>query len=168
MHTMLYYLLCNSTPWRWSKTTETCWCYKLRKYIICAFCWFSLATRLLTFGTFYTKYLHIKTLKQMCETVPTEYQDIPHLSFPKSYPTLITSQHSPLLHRHLALQSAVSVKEEVSWVLFLATISRWCAEGRWGFVGCSLLIHIGTSFIICRRISSMMPSHIRKTRATNM
>jgi hypothetical protein len=40
MHTM-YYLLCNSTSWRWSSTTETCRCYKLKKiYIICAFCWF--------------------------------------------------------------------------------------------------------------------------------
>jgi hypothetical protein len=45
MYTLLYYLLCNCTHWRWSSTTETCRCYKLRKYIyiIHAFCWFSLA-----------------------------------------------------------------------------------------------------------------------------
>ena len=43
MHTSLYYLLLNSTPWRCSSMTETCRCYKLIKYIICAFCWFSLA-----------------------------------------------------------------------------------------------------------------------------
>ena len=33
MHTSLYYLLCNSAPWWCSSTTETCRCYKLRKYI---------------------------------------------------------------------------------------------------------------------------------------
>ena len=33
IHISLYYLLCNSAPWRWSSTTETCRWYKLRKYI---------------------------------------------------------------------------------------------------------------------------------------
>jgi hypothetical protein len=33
IHTSLYYLLCNSAPWWWSNTTETCRCYKLRKNI---------------------------------------------------------------------------------------------------------------------------------------
>jgi hypothetical protein len=40
--TTLYYLLCKSAPWWWSSATETRKCYKLRKHIICAFCWFLL------------------------------------------------------------------------------------------------------------------------------
>ena len=41
LYTSLCYLLCNSAPWLWSSTAETCRCYKLRKYILFgAFCWF--------------------------------------------------------------------------------------------------------------------------------
>ena len=37
MHISLYYLLCNSAPWWWSSTTETCRSYTLRKntYHLC-------------------------------------------------------------------------------------------------------------------------------------
>ena len=35
---VLAYLLCNSAPWWWSNTTETCRCYKLRKYNLYDLC----------------------------------------------------------------------------------------------------------------------------------
>jgi hypothetical protein len=39
-------VLCNSAFWWWSKVTGTCRCNELRKkYITCAFCWFSLIIR---------------------------------------------------------------------------------------------------------------------------
>jgi hypothetical protein len=43
MHILLYYVLSNIAPWRWSSMAKTRRCYKLRKYIsFSAFGWFSL------------------------------------------------------------------------------------------------------------------------------
>ena len=126
---------------------------------------------LLMFPTFCTNYLYTKPLIQMYQRMPIQSQDTSLFNFQNHTPHL--SHHDTHLHcrdiLHFNVQLVLWRRYPECFVLgHNPALSRKCAAGRWGTVGCSLLIHTGISFITGSRISSMMPSHITKTRATNM